>query len=99
MNDGSLTCVVCYDIPDDRRRTQLAKCLDSFGGRVQWSVFEAFLTRPLVDNLLTRIGEIIDPATDSVSVYSLCASCAQKSVFLGTANREERPGKETVFVV
>ncbi len=76
MHDGSLTYVVCYDISDDRRRTQLAKCLESFGSRVQWSVFEAFLTRPLVDNLLTRIGEIINSATDSVSVYPLCASCA-----------------------
>ena len=99
MHDGSLTYVVCYDISDDRRRTQLAKCLESFGSRVQWSVFEAFLTRPLVDNLLTRIGEIINSATDSVSLYPLCALCAQKSVFLGTANREERPGKETVFIV
>ena len=99
MRDGSLTYVVCYDIPDDRRRSHLAKCLDSFGGRVQWSVFEAFLTRPLFDNLLARIGEIINPATDSVSIYPLCASCAEKSVFLGLADREERPGRETVFIV
>ena len=99
MSDGSLTYVVCYDIPDDRRRSRLARCLDSFGGRVQWSVFEAVLTRALFDNLVSRIGEIIVPATDSVSIYPLCASCAAKSVFLGLADRDERPGKETVFIV
>ena len=72
---------------------------DSFGGAYNGSVFEAVLTRALFDNLVSRIGEIIVPATDSVSIYPLCASCAAKSVFLGLADRDERPGKETVFIV
>ena len=33
--------VICYDIPDNRRRNQLAKELKGFGTRVQYSVFEA----------------------------------------------------------
>ena len=32
--------VVAYDIPDDRRRTRVAKVLEDYGDRVQYSVFE-----------------------------------------------------------
>ena len=35
--------VISYDIPDNRRRSQLAKVLKGFGSRVQYSVFEAHL--------------------------------------------------------
>jgi CRISPR-associated protein Cas2 len=32
--------VVCYDIPEDKIRTRLAKLCEQFGIRVQFSVFE-----------------------------------------------------------
>jgi CRISPR-associated protein Cas2 len=31
--------LVAYDIPSDRRRERLAKCLERHGDRVQYSVF------------------------------------------------------------
>ena len=42
---NSVFYVISYDIPDDRRRNQLAKVLKGFGTRVQYSVFEAHLNR------------------------------------------------------
>jgi CRISPR-associated protein Cas2 len=80
MRDDRLAYVVCYDIRDDQRRTRVAACLDGFGGRVQWSVFEALLTRELLDDLVTRVGEIINPKLDRVSIYPLCAACRKKTV-------------------
>ena len=38
--------VVAYDIRDDRRRTRVAKILEDFGDRAQYSVFEMELDRP-----------------------------------------------------
>ena len=35
--------VVSYDMPDDRKRTKMAKNLLDFGTRVQYSVFECIL--------------------------------------------------------
>jgi len=32
--------VLCYDIPDDKIRTRLARLCEQFGIRVQYSVFE-----------------------------------------------------------
>jgi CRISPR-associated protein Cas2 len=40
--------LVSYDIPDDRRRTRLAKLLKDYGGRVQYSVFECLLNQELL---------------------------------------------------
>jgi len=35
--------LVSYDIPNDRRRVKIAKTLEDFGDRVQYSVFECDL--------------------------------------------------------
>ncbi|MGP1372035.1 MAG: CRISPR-associated endonuclease Cas2, partial [Almyronema sp.] len=36
--------LVVYDIPDDKRRTKLATFLEGYGRRVQYSVFECFMS-------------------------------------------------------
>ena len=94
-----ITYVICYDIPEDKRRNELARCLDGFGDRVQYSVFEAALTSRLFDNLVSQIEEIIEPNEDSVNLYPICASCMEKALFFGDGKLEERPGREIVFIV
>lgn len=99
MSDTEITYVVCYDVPDDRRRSKLAECLEQYGDRVQYSVFEAALPRALFDNMVCQVRRIIDLHHDSVAIYRLCASCTSQSLFLGLAELQERPGREVVFVV
>lgn len=89
--------VVCYDVPDDRRRTRLAKCLDGYGDRVQYSVYEAVLDRVLFDNLVEHVQALIDPAEDRVAVFPLCKGCAGRALRLGM--QAPVPGEETVFIV
>lgn len=36
--------VVVYDIPDNKRRKKLADFLEGYGRRVQYSVFECFIS-------------------------------------------------------
>ncbi|MDE0556391.1 MAG: CRISPR-associated endonuclease Cas2 [Candidatus Poribacteria bacterium] len=67
--------VISYDIPDDPRRTRLAKILKGFGTRVQYSVFEAHLTRSQFEQLKQAVNRIIQPETDSVRYYALCRAC------------------------
>jgi CRISPR-associated protein Cas2 len=47
--------VVSYDVANDRRRTRLAKELENFGRRVQYSVFECLLDGEQLERLLTRV--------------------------------------------
>ena len=68
--------VISYDIPDDRRRNQLAKLLKGFGTRVQYSVFEAHLNRRQYEELQHAVDRVINPSKDSVRYYALCGACA-----------------------
>ncbi|MDR4497188.1 MAG: CRISPR-associated endonuclease Cas2 [Candidatus Scalindua sp.] len=67
--------LVSYDIPDTKRRTKLAKVLEDFGDRVQFSVFECILDDKLLDKLVKRIDKIVKVADDSVRIYTVCANC------------------------
>jgi CRISPR-associated protein Cas2 len=92
--------VMCYDVPDDKRRTRLSKCLDGYGDRVQYSVFEAVLDRALFDNMIRDVLELIDPEADRVSIYALCGACAGRVARLGAPPLSGVvPGEEEVFIV
>ena len=67
--------VISYDIPDDRRRSQLAKVLKGFGTRVQYSVFEAHLNKRQYEALKRAVERLIEPSEDSVRYYALCSAC------------------------
>ncbi len=83
--------VVCYDIPDDKRRTRLSNSLEGFGYRVQRSVFECELSQQHFERMTARIREIIKPDEDSVRCYSLCQSCLPKITIdgLGEVQRDK----------
>ncbi len=61
--------LVSYDIPDDKKRTRMAKTLRDFGDRVQLSVFECILDDILLKRMMARITKIISE-DDSVRVYA-----------------------------
>jgi len=68
--------VISYDIPNDRRRTKIAKLLEGFGQRVQYSVFECDLTDAHYQVLKGKLAKllVLDEG-DSLRVYRLCANC------------------------
>lgn len=99
MPEPAVSYVICYDIRDAKRRAQVVRCLNGFGTRVQWGVFEAVLPRPLFDKMILQLRKVMAPNEDQISVYRVCAACMPASVFLGLADREDRPGRETVFIV
>ena len=88
--------VISYDIPDDQRRNQLAKVLKGFGTRVQYSVFEAHLTRSQFEQMKHAIARVIDPAKDSVRYYTLCGACAGRIEV--PAVGDVTPDPETIVV-
>ena len=70
--------VISYDIPDNPRRNRLAKVLKGFGTRVQYSVFEAHLTRSQFEQMKQAVSGIIDTDADSVRYYALCRACTER---------------------
>ncbi len=75
--------IICYDIKSDKRRTKLSNILEDYGMRVQYSVFECFLTNKLIENLKSRIAELIDEEEDKVYYYHLCDRCVSNIEILG----------------
>lgn len=98
MATADLRYVIAYDIADDKRRRRLVRVLEAYGDRVQWSLFEAVLDRPLLDNLLRQVGRVIDPDADRVLVHVLCAACEGRARRLGTSAGVAPPGEEFVFI-
>lgn len=76
--------VVAYDIPDDRRRNRLAKCLKGYGLRVNYSVFECVLRASDLARMEAKLKKLILPKTDSLRIYPLCRACAGKVSELGS---------------
>lgn len=75
--------LVVYDIPDDRRRTKLAKFLEGYGQRVQYSVFECFLSLPKMKQLYEKVGKRVKSEEDSVRFYWISADALPKTLTIG----------------
>lgn len=84
--------VVAYDIPDDKRRNQLAKCLEDYGRRVQYSVFEVDVPDEDFAEMRKRILGIIDCYEDQVRYYFLCGACDDRREIEGMEDTGDWPG-------
>lgn len=77
-------CVVSYDIPDDRRRSNVSKVLLDFGARVQYSVFECIMDAGSHQEMIQRLSRIIVEEEDKIRVYGLCAKCEGAITVMGS---------------
>ena len=83
--------VVTYDISDDQRRSRVARCMEDFGRRVQWSVFDCQLDERALGELKRRLAMLIDQELDSVRFYRLCRACREGAEVLGAGTVRENP--------
>jgi CRISPR-associated protein Cas2 len=75
--------LVSYDICDPKRLPKVAKLLEGYGNRVQYSVFECILTERQFRELQRRLLRLIRLEEDSVRFYRLCESCRAQIEILG----------------
>jgi CRISPR-associated protein Cas2 len=88
--------VLTYDITDDKRRRKVAKLCEAVAERVQYSVFEAYLTPAELEKLIKKTGRWMKKEEDSLRVYTLCASCRKKAKAYGQGQVTPAP---TVTIV
>ncbi len=84
MSEAMLV-VIAYDTPDARRRQQIVRLLENVADRVQWSVFEGWLTEEQIDKVWHRLEKVVDPNEDELRLYRVCAYCRDASRALGQA--------------
>lgn len=74
------TYLICYDIEDDRERTRVANLLESYGQRVQYSVFEVHLARGSdLEELKIKLRGLLKAPDAEVRFYRLTADAIAAS--------------------
>lgn len=63
--------LVAYDIPEDRRRNRLAKVVESYGDRVQYSVFVIDAAPVRIARLRRAVERVVDVRQDSILLCDL----------------------------
>lgn len=66
--------LVAYDVSDDKRRAKVAKCLEGYGERIQFSVFRIYLGLRALARLRWELTRRMAP-TDGLLIIHLCPSC------------------------
>ena len=79
--------VICYDIVDDTRRSNVAHVLEGYGVRIQESLFELYGDTPQLRRLRRRLEDLIDPLTDNIRLYSLCRKDARARLAFGDSEQ------------
>lgn len=93
------TWVVSYDIADDRDRSKVARRLEGYGDRVQYSVFECRLSNTEREGLREDLLEFIDPTRDSIRWYPLCDRCRPRARIQGRRPAAHWPESDGFVIV
>ena len=77
--------IIAYDIADNKRRLRVAKTLESWGYRIQESVFQLRLDSATLARVRSSLVALISDAEDVIHIYPICSSCADHADILGAA--------------
>ena len=77
--------IIAYDIADNKRRLRVAKTLESWGYRIQESVFQLRLDTATLARVRSSLAALISDADDVIHIYPICSSCADRADILGAA--------------
>ena len=58
--------LICYDISDAKRLRRVAKVCESYGTRIQFSVFEASLSQVMLASLRSALDSVIHHDDDQI---------------------------------
>jgi CRISPR-associated protein Cas2 len=83
--------LISYDIRDAKRLRKVAKKMESYGTRIQLSVFRCRLDRESMEKLRWELSEIIKPE-DDLLVIPLCESCSCKVPIHSSGDRSDWTG-------
>ncbi|MBZ0181550.1 MAG: CRISPR-associated endonuclease Cas2 [Melioribacteraceae bacterium] len=75
--------IISYDIVKNKNRVKIAKILEDYGFRVQYSVFECDLIKDELSKVISMINNRIDIDKDSIKIYFLCKDCQNKILSIG----------------
>ncbi len=92
--------VISYDITSNKLRNKIAKTLEGYGRRVQYSVFECKITLKQYEILYKKLLELMKDVTEgNIRIYKICMNCEQNIITIGVVKKEVELNKEDIFIV
>jgi len=77
---------ISYDITNPKRLVKVAKTLENFGIRIQFSFFECEMEKQEMEILRNSLLDLMNMKEDSLRVYPLCEDCLKKTSSMGKGN-------------
>ena len=90
--------LVIYDIRDGKRLVKVSKIVESFGKRVQKSVFEVFADNSTIQKLREKIRETIDDDEDFVVYFEICLKDWHKRERYGVDGELEEYNEKYIII-
>ena len=75
--------LIVYDIRDTKRLAKISKCVESYGWRVQKSVFESTASDKTIGQLKGRLEKLMNIEEDFVLFFEVCECDFQKKQIFG----------------
>jgi len=75
--------LICFDIHNERRLRKISNELENFGERVQYSVFECYLSPQNLEKLQQRMEKLMDNNEDHIRYYHICNKDKNKIIVDG----------------
>ncbi len=69
--------IIAYDVRDPKRLRLTANLLESYGQRIQYSLFRCQLNSRLLQKIRWELAQILEKE-DSLLIIPLCSTCAGK---------------------
>ena len=83
--------IVVYDIPDNKRRKKVSDFLEGYGRRVQYSVFECFISLEEMRSLYEKIKKRVKSEEDNVRFYWISTEAVTRSLTIGSELPQQPP--------
>ena len=77
MAANKMWYLVSYDIRDAKRLRSVARKMEGYGCRLQYSVFRARLTKRQLERLVWELKQVLD-SEDDLLIVGLCAQCVTR---------------------
>jgi CRISPR-associated protein Cas2 len=88
--------LVTYDVREPRRLRRVAKSLEGYGTRIQYSVFRCRLRPRELERMHWELTKILDP-TDELLIIGLCDGCSSRVRVKG--QKDSWKEKEATFQI
>lgn len=92
--------LISYDISENKLRTKVAKKLEDYGRRVQYSVFECRLDKKRFKRLYGELAELTaEMDGGSIRIYSLDKAAEESLTIIGDSEYSGlKPEEEVIFI-